>query len=275
MHIVKIDLTTPGLSFRLSPPGGARDTVRQTTLAFADAQSAQVAVNMHFFLPYPSGDLNADVVGFGVSRGVVFSPFELPSQNYALVRDAPGLNIDAANNASIVTRAPGFSDGACYLCAANDGLHVNEPVTLWNTVAGSAQIVTRGVKTIPCYVDARNPNCALAGPGPAGYSNAHSWYDLINARTSIGLTQDKKTLILFTVDNAGGSSGMRVGEMADLLMADYGVYEALNLDGGGSTTLVFEDPVTHVRAVVNKPSNGAAPREVATSLGVFAPANTP
>ncbi len=272
MHIVKIDLTTPGLSFKLSPPGGTRDTVRQTVLAFANAQSAQVAMNVHFFLPFPSADLNADLVGFGASQGTVFSPFEIPSQNYAIVRDAPGLNIDASNRASIVTRAAGFSDGTCHLCVTNDGLHVNERVTLWNTVAGSAQIVTNGVKSLPCYVDALNPGCALVGPGPAGYSNANSWYNLTNARTSIGLTQDRKTLVLFTVDNAGGSSGMRVGEVADLLIADYGVYDALNLDGGGSTTMVFENPVTHVRALVNTSSNGATPREVATSLGVFAPA---
>ena len=30
MHIVRIDLTIPGISFRLTPPGGTRETVRQT-----------------------------------------------------------------------------------------------------------------------------------------------------------------------------------------------------------------------------------------------------
>jgi exopolysaccharide biosynthesis protein len=38
------------------------------------------------------------------------------------------------------------------------------------------------------------------------------------------------------VDRAGGSLGMQVGEMADVLIRDYDVFNALNLDGGGSTS---------------------------------------
>ena len=34
----------------------------------------------------------------------------------------------------------------------------------------------------------------------------------------------------FTVDKAGGSEGMQVGEVADVLRRDYGVWDALNLD---------------------------------------------
>ena len=48
---------------------------------------------------------------------------------------------------------------------------------------------------------------------------------------------------------------MQAGEVADLLIRDYGVYNALNLDGGGSTTMAMEDPVTHLRKVVNAPSD--------------------
>ena len=34
MHVVQIDLDTPGLRFTLSPPAGTRETVRQSTLEF-------------------------------------------------------------------------------------------------------------------------------------------------------------------------------------------------------------------------------------------------
>jgi exopolysaccharide biosynthesis protein len=86
----------------------------------------------------------------------------------------------------------------------------------------------------------------LVGPGPANYSNSNSWYNLINARTAIGLTQDKRTLVLFTVDvrptsGADRSQGMRVGEVADVLL-QYGVWNALNLDGGGSTSMAMQGP---------------------------------
>ena len=178
-----------------------------------------------------------------------------------------------------MTVAPGFSDGSCKSCLANDGLHVKENVTVWNTVSGSAQTITNGVKTIPCYRDATHPDCQLDGSlSPANvippYSNTKSWYDLLNARSAIGLSQDNKTLFLFTVDAAGGSSGMMIGEVADLLIRDYGVYNALSTDGGGSVSLAMEDPVTHVRSLVNSQSNGAFAREVASSLAVFASSMT-
>jgi exopolysaccharide biosynthesis protein len=55
-------------------------------------------------------------------------------------------------------------------------------------------------------------------------------------------------------------------------MADYGVWNALNLDGGGSTSMALEDPVTHVRSMVNVSSDRDNPggRSVGSSLAVFA-----
>jgi hypothetical protein len=84
----------------------------------------------------------------------------------------------------------------------------------------------------------------------------------------MGLSADNKTLFIFTVDAAGGSNGMTVSEEVDYLLgAGFGIDSLLNLDGGGSTTLAMEDPLTHVGSVVN--GIGAA-RFVGTSLAVFA-----
>src|SRR5205814_118398 len=127
IHVVKIDLTASFLSFRYSPQSGTRDTFRQTTLQYLNSVGAQVAINGSFFLPFPSNDFNAALVGFAASNGNVYSPFELPTQNYALVRDSPAINIDPNNHASIVHRDPAYSDGTCYgLCQVVDGLHVLE-----------------------------------------------------------------------------------------------------------------------------------------------------
>jgi hypothetical protein len=67
---------------------------------------------------------------------------------------------------------------------------------------------------------------------------------------------------------------MQVGEVADLLKNDYGVWNALNLDGGGSTTMAVEDPVTHVRRLVNVPADNP-PRLEATNLAVYSDAVNP
>jgi N-acetylglucosamine-1-phosphodiester alpha-N-acetylglucosaminidase len=240
IHVVTVDLSTPGLHFKLTPPGGTRETLRQTTLAFLNQEHSQVALNAHFFLPFPSNDLNADLIGLAVSDGRIISNCEhQPVQSYAIVADAPALNIDRANHASIVP-------------CENDA-------PFWTTVSGSAQIVTNGVVTVPAYKDAEHPN-GLLTPN-ADYSNQHSWYDLPRARTAIGLTRDNGKLVLFTVEAGrnGETSGMTVGELANLLVKDYAVYNALNLDGGGSTSLVIDGTLV---------TSGS--REVGSSLAVFA-----
>ena len=259
MHIVQIDLTVPKIQFELTPPNGSLETVRETTSDFLNREHGQVAINGHFFLPFPSTSADAMLIGLAASQGNVYSAFESPIQSYAIVTDAPTINIDFSNTASVVHRDPSF----------HDGKHVLENVTLWNAVSGSAQIVTNSVKTIPIYRDEQNPTGLLTPGGPANYSNANSWYELINARTAIGLSEDNRTLTLFTVDRASGSEGMSVGEVADLLIKDYGVYNAINLDGGGSTSLAMADPISLVGTLVNVSSDNPNGRSVGSNLAVF------
>ena len=77
MHVAQIDLQTPGIRFKVSPPGGDREVMRQSTLDFLSQERAQLAINGHFFLPFPSDDRTAWVIGLGASEGQVFSAFEI------------------------------------------------------------------------------------------------------------------------------------------------------------------------------------------------------
>jgi Phosphodiester glycosidase len=257
-HAVIIDLATPGLRFLLTPPGGSRETLRQTTLEFAEQEKAQLAVNAHFFLPFPSAEPDAHLIGLAASEGRVYSEFEVPDQNYALVPKAPAINLDRSNHASLIR--PGGSKSE-----------------LWTTVSGSAQIITNGKATVPTYRDAGHPDGELTpgGPGKTPFSNQDSWYERPNARTAIGIAEADRKLVLLVVDRAAGSQGLTVTEMANLLMGEFHVTEALNLDGGGSSTLVMEDPVTHQRALVNASSDNPKGRSVASNLAVFVPAARP
>ena len=279
MNIVLIDLNAPEVHLKMAPPGTNLplpnfptpgwplppplfETVRQRTLDFLNASHAQVATATHFFAPFPvpggsTQGAYAYLIGLAASRGNVYSAFEAPFQNYAIVTDAPGINIDASNQASVVHRDPNFADGK----------HVIENVQLWNALAGSAQIVTSGVTTIPQYKDDTHPD-ELLTPNATYTRAGRHWYDLSNARTAIGLTQDNRTLVLFTVDGTNGGHGMQVGEVADFLRNNYQVWNALNLDGGGSTTMAMEDPVTHVRRVINTPSDNP-PRAEGANLAVY------
>ena len=260
MHIVQVDLSQPGIRMRLSPPRGAKEVTRQTTLEFLKEQGAQLAVNVHFFWPFPSPDQDVEVIGIAASDGRVYSGFESPIQSYALVTNAPGINIDAENRAALVHRN----------ASTTDPTRVAEPVTLWTTVSGSAQIVTDGRVTVPTYRDPTHPDGALTPGGVAQYSNDRSWYDVATARTALAISRDSRTLTIFTVDARGGSMGMTVREVAALLVSDYGAWHALNLDGGGSTTLAMQDPQTGLASIVNTSSDNPLGRAVGSSLAIFA-----
>lgn len=89
-----------------------------------------------------------------------------------------------------------------------------------------------------------------------------------NPRTAVGSTRDGKQLFLVTVDGRqAGSTGMTLTQLAQY-MQELGAYNAINLDGGGSTTMVERKPGTSSLDVINKPSDGM-PRSVATAIGVF------
>jgi hypothetical protein len=87
-------------------------------------------------------------------------------------------------------------------------------------------------------------------------------------RTAVGLSADGQTAILVTVDGRQtGATGMTRLELA-ALMAELGADDAINMDGGGSTTMVVNG------AVRNRPSDGSE-RVVASHLGFVEGAATP
>lgn len=89
------------------------------------------------------------------------------------------------------------------------------------------------------------------------------------ARTAIGLSEDGRTMYLVSLDGKQAHSrGMTLTEFAEL-MDDLGAHDALNIDGGGSSTLVVRDPGTDEHSVVNTPSDGSE-RSVANGLALFA-----
>lgn len=75
-------------------------------------------------------------------------------------------------------------------------------------------------------------------------------------RTFIGLSKDNKRCFLFVIDGRqeGYSSGMRLEDVATLCKGA-GCYNAINLDGGGSSTFVIKDKTGSFN-VLNKPSDG-------------------
>ncbi|NUN08953.1 MAG: phosphodiester glycosidase family protein [Ignavibacteriaceae bacterium] len=86
-------------------------------------------------------------------------------------------------------------------------------------------------------------------------------------RTAIGVNSDTSALYLITVDGRQTyfSLGMDLYELADFMMR-IGVYQGMNLDGGGSTTMAIRG------GIVNSPSDAGGERTVANALLVISTA---
>ena len=141
-----------------------------------------------------------------------------------------------------------FSDGKLISAPAQDSLratlivHQNGKVTIRDqvknlpadtqfAVSGNAMMLTNGQLTPPVKDSARNP------------------------RSAVGISKNGKTLIMIAVDGRQEKSrGVTLGELAKIFL-DYGAENAINLDGGGSTSLVFKDPGTGVFSIINQPSD--------------------
>ncbi len=90
--------------------------------------------------------------------------------------------------------------------------------------------------------------------------------DTREPRSAVGVSRDGQKVILLTVDGRrGGSRGATLAEVA-ALMLELGAYRAINVDGGGSTTMY----IATEGGVVNHPTRGWD-REVINHIGVVAP----
>jgi len=87
-------------------------------------------------------------------------------------------------------------------------------------------------------------------------------------RTAVGIAAGGRRVLLVAVDGRQRpySDGMTLRELAAFFLA-LGVPVAINLDGGGSTTLVLRDRGGALR-IVNRPSDAAGERPVANALAV-------
>lgn len=85
-------------------------------------------------------------------------------------------------------------------------------------------------------------------------------------RTAVGLSEDGKTMTLLVVDGRGNSIGATHEELGRYLL-EYDVYNAIVMDGGGSSTLIAKDMGDFDVSVKNQPSDGRE-RGIVNGLGI-------
>lgn len=81
-------------------------------------------------------------------------------------------------------------------------------------------------------------------------------------RTAVGASRTGDTIMQVVVDGRGSSTGMTLGQMGQM-MAYFGAWNAMNLEGGGSSAMYIRH-----RGVVNSPSDNGVERSESNGLFV-------
>ena len=236
-HVVKVDLTAPGIDFLVSPPkpkDEKLETSADTVPGFLARNDVQVAVNGSYFFPHR-----------------VSTPFNY----YPRVGDAAStMGVSISNG----DRYSDAEEGWAALCVINRrDIRITEqdcPTETQQGIAGDIQFVKDG----ELYRDGLvilEGNDTAQGP-----------------RTAIAIDKDSETMWMVVVDGRqeGYSEGVTLPELGEFLLSQ-GADRALNLDGGGSSTLAVEDDGKP--AILNAPIQARVPmnlRPVANHFGLYA-----
>ena len=86
--------------------------------------------------------------------------------------------------------------------------------------------------------------------------------DGVQPRSAIGYNKDGDLIIMVVDGRQVDSRGVYLKELA-ILMSQFNCFEALNLDGGGSSALVVNGKL------INRPIGLKSQREVMSSIAVF------
>lgn len=251
--LARVDLTDPRVSFVVTAPAEKRDADPSGTEAhlvptdvWAAREGVDLAVNGGFFarldaVPETPGgwkdDMAVDVVGLSRSDGRTVSPPRRTGE------PEPALLVDETQ------------DGRSCPCVVRPAL--------------AAEKDLEGVEDAIGGMGPRNgqPGTLLVENGENRGATAQVAPAQRHPRTGAGVTRDGRTLLLLVVDGRqpGWSIGVTLPDLAAMLI-EAGAWNAVNLDGGGSSAMWLREPPAEGR-VLNRPSDGRV-RPAANHLGV-------
>jgi hypothetical protein len=173
------------------------------------------------------------------------NPSDFPPQNYCTSGDPVRPAGFAASRGKVYSqKAP--DRPTLYINQKNEMAFDEPKGKVYNAISGERMLVSKGQKVGGLDAQLRQP------------------------RTAVGFNRNGRWLYLVVVDGREqASEGASLSELADLLIS-YGVYNAMNLDGGGSSTLAIEGVDKQPR-VLNTPVNdnvAGRERAVANHLGI-------
>jgi hypothetical protein len=240
IHVVTVDLRQEGISL-LVTPGDAKaeqPLKARTTSQFLQEFELQIAINGDGFTPwYSNGPLD-----YYPKAGDPVTPLGLSASRGEVYAPNP-------QNHPVL-----------YISRNNQARFNTPPGKIYNAISGNPMLVMQG-------------RVAVGGKdNPLGQDD-DSPSEQPQPRTAIGLDKNNRKLILVVVDGRqpGYSEGVTLRELAQI-MIEAGALTAMNLDGGGSSTLARQGEGSRAR-VLNSPIDSRIPgreRNIANHLGVYA-----
>lgn len=236
VHIVEINLATPGIQSLVTPNEPWIDDMQvgaRTTSAFLKEFKLQLAVNASFFYPFRE---------------------KTPWNYHPQTGDRVKVMGEAMSNGQLYTPKKQYWTTICFLPKrAEIAMQGDCPKGTTQAVAGIVVLVEAGK---PAYHRFKSKEDAKP------YSRV---------AVAIDKTGQKVWFVIIDGKQPFYSEGVTIPELAEIIAA-LGAEIAINLDGGGSTTLAIDTPTG--AKILNAPMHTKLPmreRPVANHVGFYAP----
>ena len=251
VHCVRVDLTDPDVQLFTTPRASSyvaesRETLTLSVPDFLKQNKLQVAADANFYnvsgygADPPSEGLASEVYGLQISSGVVISAET--SADYSGDPRAASLLFSTNKQPMFVFKnlPPGTNTAGIY-----------------TAITGFYPIASNGVNI--------GAAASTSYPDPAIHQ--------VQPRTAFGVSQDNHYLYLLTID--GRQSGYSDGALdteTGYWILQCGAWNAINMDGGGSTALYMSDSIGNPVALNHSSYLPAYVREryIGSHLGVYA-----
>ena len=255
--LARVDLSDPRVSFVVTGPLERREGDPERAEArlvptdvWAEREGVDLAVNAGFF---------ARLEGAGAP---------VPGWTDALPVDLVGLSRSEGRTVSAPRRGGGVETPGDPALLIDETKNGHCPCQARAVHAGESDL--DGVEDAVAGMGARNgnPGTLLVENGRNLGATAQVAPTHRHPRTAAGVSRDGRTLLLLVVDGrqAGWSIGATLPELAQMML-EAGAWNAVNLDGGGSTAMWHRQPGATTGRVLNRPSDGHV-RPVGNHLGV-------
>ena len=238
LFVFEVDLTD-GVTMLASCSGDDPSSIKAT-----DASTTKIATVREQFYSMKSKRSTIDVLG-GTNGDFCFLASSSSGRNNLLhgVMHKDGVCLKGTFDAGVSNVFAIMKDGTARIMSQSD--YANLKSNIQEAVGGKTRLLTNGAK--PNFNDAT--------------------YD---PRTAVGVSSDYKKVILLVMDgrSSGYSDGANYSMLADILLA-FGAHDAINLDGGGSSTfLIKNSSATKGFETRNKPSGGSE-RAIPNGLAII------